>query len=178
MKINCASSLSRAFPLALPLMMAACAAPQVVPPAAPLPRPAPSPQPAPPPPAPAYKDWRDAPQTPGDWRHEAGVARFGPASGTLFAIACNRSAGTVSLIRTGTSSVSVPMTIVTSSETRPLSAEPAGKDQLAATLRAHDALLDAMAFSRGRFAVEVNGLPTLYLPAWAEVGRVVEDCRR
>jgi hypothetical protein len=34
-----------------------------------------------------------------------------------------------------------------------------------------------MAYSRGRFAVEINGLPTLYLPSWAEVGRVIEDCR-
>lgn len=72
------------------------------------------------------------------------------------------------------------MTIVTTSDTRPLSADPApqGQPQLIATLAANDALLDSMAFSRGRFAVEVNGLPTLYLPAWAEVGRVIEDCRK
>jgi hypothetical protein len=95
-------------------------------------------------------------------------------------MACNRSAGTISLLRTGTSSVALPMTVATTSETRALSAEPApqGQPQLVTTLPARDALLDAMAFSRGRFSVEVNGLPTLYLPAWAEVGRVLEDCRR
>ncbi|MGE5953581.1 MAG: hypothetical protein ACM308_08200 [Qipengyuania vulgaris] len=38
-------------------------------------------------------------------------------------------------------------------------------------------LLDAMALTKGRFAVETPGLPTLYLPAWAEVTRVIEDCR-
>jgi len=38
-------------------------------------------------------------------------------------------------------------------------------------------LLDAMALARGRFAVEVAGYPALYLPNWAEVARVVEDCR-
>ena len=43
---------------------------------------------------------------------------------------------------------------------------------------ANMALLDAMAFSRGRFAIDVNGLPSLYLPAWPEVGRVIEDCRK
>lgn len=95
-------------------------------------------------------------------------------------MACNRAAGTVSLLRTGTSSVPLPMTVATTSETRALSAEPApqGQPQLVTALPARDALLDAMAFSRGRFSVEVNGLPTLYLPAWAEVGRVIEDCRR
>jgi len=25
--------------------------------------------------------------------------------------------------------------------------------------------------------LEVSGLPTLVLPAWAEVGKVIEDCR-
>ena len=47
----------------------------------------------------------------------------------------------------------------------------------AAGLPARDPLLDAMAFSKGRFAVEVAGLPTLYLPSWIEVSRVIEDCR-
>ncbi|WP_372733271.1 hypothetical protein, partial [Novosphingobium sp.] len=130
------------------------------------------------------KDWRDAPQTPGDWRYEpreqGGVARFGSVANTLFMIACNRSAGTVSLVRSGTSTASLPMSVATTSEIRALSAEPApaGQPQLITTLPAQDKLLDAMAFSRGRFALEVNGLPTLYLPAWAEVGRVIEDCRR
>jgi len=39
------------------------------------------------------------------------------------------------------------------------------------------ALLDAMALSKGRFAVELEGEAALYLPAWAEVSRVIEDCR-
>jgi hypothetical protein len=47
----------------------------------------------------------------------------------------------------------------------------------AAQLAARDPLLDAMAFSKGRFAVDVPGLPPLYLPAWPEVTRVIEDCR-
>jgi hypothetical protein len=32
-------------------------------------------------------------------------------------------------------------------------------------------------FSRGRFAVETDGLPTLVLQTWPEPARVVEDCR-
>lgn len=152
----------------------------MVPQAAPPPAPKPTQAPLPPAPAQTYKDWRDAPQSVGDWRYEAGVARFGPGQATLFALVCNRAAGTMSLIRTGSSAVSLPMTVVTTSDTRPLSADPApqGQPQLVATLAARDPLLDSMAFSRGRFVVEVNGLPTLYLPAWAEVGRVIEDCRK
>ena len=48
---------------------------------------------------------------------------------------------------------------------------------VAITFAASDRQLDAMAFSRGRFMLEVSGLPTLVLPAWAEVGKVIEDCR-
>ena len=45
------------------------------------------------------------------------------------------------------------------------------------TLSPHDPILDAIAFSRGRFMVAVTGGPRLILPAWAEVARVIEDCR-
>jgi hypothetical protein len=34
-----------------------------------------------------------------------------------------------------------------------------------------------MALSKGRFAVEVDGEAPLYLPSYAEVSRVIEDCR-
>jgi len=180
MKINRAAQFAPAFSCALALMVGACSAPQVVPPPAPQPTSRPAPPPPPPSAQPAFKDWRDAPQTPGDWRYENGTARFGSAGSTLFAITCNRAARTVSLIRTGTAQRALPMTVATTSETRPLSAEPApqGSPQLVVTLPANDRLLDAMAFSRGRFTVEINGLPTLYLPAWPEVARVTEDCRK
>lgn len=46
-----------------------------------------------------------------------------------------------------------------------------------ARLAAGDQLLDAIAFSRGRFGLEVPGLPPLVLPAYPELTRVVEDCR-
>jgi hypothetical protein len=49
---------------------------------------------------------------------------------------------------------------------------------LVADFPASDSLLDAMAFSRGRFAVETAGRETLYVPAYPEISRVVEDCRR
>ncbi|MCX7284021.1 MAG: hypothetical protein NTX28_08240 [Novosphingobium sp.] len=180
MKINRAPRLAPVFSCALALLASACSAPQVVPPPAPQPTSRPAPPPPPPAPAPAVKDWRDAPQTAGDWRYGNGTAQFGPAGSALFALTCNRAARTVSLIRAGSATQALPMTVATTSETRPLSASPAapGTPQLIVALPANDRLLDAMAFSRGRFAVEVNGLPTLYLPAWPEVARVIEDCRR
>jgi len=34
-----------------------------------------------------------------------------------------------------------------------------------------------MAYSRGKFAIEVMGLEPLIVLAWPEVSRVIEDCR-
>ena len=55
--------------------------------------------------------------------------------------------------------------------------EARGAEALAVALPVGDPLLDAMAFSRGRFMVEARGWMPLYLPAWPEVARVIEDCR-
>lgn len=68
------------------------------------------------------------------------------------------------------------ITVRTESQSRTLPAIPTANG-LAAELSASDRLLDAMALTKGRFAVEIAGIPTLYLPSWAEVTRVIEDCR-
>ena len=41
----------------------------------------------------------------------------------------------------------------------------------------NDAILDAMAFSRGRILVDAEGQQPVILPTWAEITRIVEDCR-
>jgi hypothetical protein len=71
------------------------------------------------------------------------------------------------------------MSIVTTYGVRPFPVQPAtdGSATLVASHGARDPALDEIAFSRGRIAIEVNGLPTIYLPAWAELGKVIEDCR-
>jgi hypothetical protein len=125
------------------------------------------------------------PATPGDWRWSMegsqSVARFGSA-GTAFALRCDLSTRTVQMERLG-ASTSQPsgatLTIRTQTATRTLSAaaHPGARTSLTASVPARDPLLDAMAFSKGRFAVEATGWPTLYVPAWTEVSRVVEDCR-
>lgn len=155
------------------LTLAACA-PQ---------RPAPAPA-APPPPAPASPAappplaWDDAPLSAGDWTFsdQGGVASaaFGTPEAAFFQLRCepNRQ---VSLIRPR-ALAGAALTIRTSYGERalPAAAQPAG---LAATLAASDPLLDEIVFSRGRFAVESEGLPRLILPAWPEPARVIEDCR-
>lgn len=120
------------------------------------------------------------PITPGDWvwSVEAGrsIARF---AGGALALRCDRASGTVTLLRAGLAESPVPLTVTTTSIARDLAATPqAGPPgALAVALPARDSLLDAMAFSRGRFMVEAAGLPALYVPSWPEVSRVVEDCR-
>ncbi len=171
--------------LAVTLALAGCVAAPPPPPA-----PQPTPRVTPPPPAtqttappPAFRDWRDAPQTVGSWFYHAtpngGIAQFSnpPSATALLSLRCDRAARTVTIARAGAAPGPLPMSVTTSTQTRPLSAAPSRAQTLEAVLPAGDRLLDAMAFSRGRFAVEVNGLPTLYLPAWSEVGRVIEDCR-
>ncbi len=71
------------------------------------------------------------------------------------------------------------VTVRTSSALRTLATQPTGgaEPYVAAALAPRDALLDAIAFSRGRFIVEQAGQPPLVVPSWAEIGRVVEDCR-
>ncbi len=48
---------------------------------------------------------------------------------------------------------------------------------IAAEIAPRDPILDAVIFSRGRIALEVTGQSPLAIPSWAEIGRVVEDCR-
>lgn len=126
----------------------------------------------------------DAPQSPGDWfyRRSGGesVALFGDAgTDARFAITCIAAQKRITLARAGSAAAPAPMTIRTESASRIVIASPSGDaiPSLVATLGANDPLLDAIAFSKGRFAVEVPGASALYLPSWPEITRVIEDCR-
>ena len=166
----------------LAALTAACAtAPRPVPVAVPVHVPMPPPRPAPPPPP---ADWRDAAQTPGDWRWFAASgtsqARYGAAGAApLVTLICDRTARMVMLERAGEATGSVPITVRTTFSLRLLSSDPAISRPGWITMRLapRDPLLDAIAFSRGRFTIEVAGLTPLYLPSWPEISRVIEDCR-
>lgn len=174
-------------PLAAVAVLAAC-----IPAAPPEPEPAPPPVIPDPQPSqapeevvtPVYDDWMDAPQTPGDWTYRAvpeGSAAFfaQPPAEALFAFRCDRNARAVSLVRGGSATGPVQMTIRSETRDRTLTASPTGEQlpTIRAVVSSQDPLLDAIAFSKGRFAVEVDGMRTLYLPAWPEITRVIEDCR-
>ena len=175
--------------LALTFGVAACVpAPRPAPPVQVRPTPAPAPTPVATP-APVYDSWMDAPQTPGDWRYSSPQAIFAdpdPSGGLpppgipKFIMECRGDA--IRLMARSQARGPGTMIVRSESATRSLATQPMvaadGAVSFAYTdVPASDRLLDAMALSKGRFAVEVTGAPTLYLPSWAEVTRVIEDCR-
>lgn len=98
----------------------------------------------------------------------------------LLVLRCDLARRIVIILRPTANDSPVAAMISTNSGTRNLTAKPAVNVEpkaLAIELDPRDAVLDQMAFSRGRFAIEMGRLPTLILPSWAEVGRVIEDCR-
>jgi hypothetical protein len=182
--------MSRQFPFAFPaavaiaLTLGSCAAPTIVPPPArPVPLPAPAPAPRPQPSAaPLPADWRDWPLAPGTWNYRqdsrGSIALFGTAGQDAeLTLRCDRTRSRIYLSRRGEGAG--PLTIRTSSATRVVNAMPTGAAPayLAVEFAVRDPLLDAIGYSRGRLAVEGAGLPPLAVPAWAELLRVVEDCR-
>jgi hypothetical protein len=126
----------------------------------------------------------DMPATPGNWTYRfspaGGTAVFGEASSEpRFSMRCDRVQRAVLLERAGQGAGQMPVTIHSEFITRVVASNPVAGAQpiIEVRLATNDKLLDAMALSKGRFAVETPGLPTLYLPAWPEVTRVIEDCR-
>ena len=176
----------RTLSLACLATLAACA---VVPPPPPPPPPLPPPLPAPPPPPPPVvvapeKPWDVAPLTPGDWHYSklstGSTAAFGSAERTDLKLQCDPTSHRITIVLEGGAGNS--MTVRTSSgdftwpafgvyaERRPA--------QTSVTLPARDPAFDAIAYSRGRILVEVPGSRSrLILPVWAEIARVIEDCR-
>ncbi len=166
------------------LGLASCVPPAPEPVSAPPPAPAPTPTPIPPPAAQPPASWMDAPLTAGDWQYvSSGTATraiFGEANGDArFIVACEPANRQVKLWRAGTNSGATSMHVTTTEADRtlPAGAVPNPTPYTVAALQPYDPVLDAMIFSRGRIAVQVPGLSTLYLPSWPEIARVVEDCR-
>lgn len=171
------------------LALAACV-PQPAPapePVRPIPVPTPIVRPSPPAPQPRPlgTDWRDWPQTPGNWAWRqdgrGSIALYGRGGADAdLTIRCDRQRGTIYLSRRVDGGAGATrLTIRTSSQLRTLDVAPAGGTvpYVAAELGVRDPMLDALGFSRGRFVVESAGLPPLVLPAWPEILRVTEDCR-
>lgn len=174
--------------LAASLTLAACVPATTAPTAsAPAPVPAARPAPSPPPSAPAQvqappgSSWMDMPATPGAWRYGGQGARseasfVGAGGAPLARLRCLADSRTVALSLPASGAARPAVTIRTETATRTLAAEGADRETTIA-FDPRDPLLDAIALSQGRFAVESDGVAPLYLPTWAEISRVIEDCR-
>ncbi|HKH29123.1 MAG TPA: hypothetical protein VKA61_12430 [Sphingomicrobium sp.] len=133
-------------------------------------------------PAQAPADFGYTPVSPGSWSYRpvagGSEANFIDATGRArMVIACGKVTRLVTLSRISSAPAS-SLSFWTSSMSRNLPSrfdQPGGR--VIAQVGASDALLDAMALSRGRFAVSMPGSPALVLPVGAEVDHVVEDCR-
>ena len=108
--------------------------------------------------------------TPGSWSYRQSPTGSVSQHGANLAIRCNRAARTVTIERPQpATSPSRPLTVTTDTLSRAL--PPSG------TLGIADPLLDAIAFSRGRFIVTGGTAERLVLPAWPDAARSIEDCR-
>ncbi len=132
--------------------------------------------------APSPVDFSNTPVTPGRWSYSAvaggSAATFTDSSGAArLAIRCAPALRRVSISRAG-AAPATSMSVWASAAMRNVAArfDPAS-GRVTAELSAYDPLLDAIAFSRGRFAVLMPGFAPLVVPAWPEPARAVEDCR-
>ena len=122
--------------------------------------------------APALFDsTRTVPLSPGQWSYSASATASEARFGASFSIRCDQATRRVTLR---------PIEDVAT----PISALTIGTDLAVRTLAAdgvvasNDAVLDAIAFSRGRFIVIAGGGGSrLVLPASPEAARSIEDCR-
>lgn len=133
-------------------------------------------------PAHAQADFSDGPVSPGSWSYVAtqlgSEAAFMDGTGTRrVVVSCLRSTRQVSISRaSGAPAASVSIWTTSTSRALPSRFEQAVQ-RVTATTTAFDPVLDAIAFSRGRFALSLPGSPPLVLPTGPEVDHVVEDCR-
>lgn len=149
-----------------------------------VPSPAPSPKPAPQQPqaaASAPREWQDRPATPGIWSYRVegrgSAALFGSGAGTLLTVRCDTAGRQVGIARAGAGQGAMTVRTSYGSVSWPVTVHQGALPSTVAVRTPGDIALDQLAYSRGHFAVEVQGLASLTLPAWAEVARVIEDCR-
>jgi hypothetical protein len=118
----------------------------------------------------------------GDWTYSATAngseATFSNASAQpQLTIRCLRSSRRIAVLKPA-SSASPTLWVWTSSQSKSLPATfDVASGRVSTELGAYDPFLDAMAASRGRIGFSTSGLEALVVPPWADVARVIEDCR-
>jgi len=118
----------------------------------------------------------------GSWSYaptgDGSEAVFANASGSpQLWLHCTRATRRITISRLASGAAPF-LNVWTSSQAKdlPSSFNPA-TGRLTADLSNYDPLLDAIVSSRGRVAFIVGTQPPLVVPPWAEVARVIEDCR-
>jgi hypothetical protein len=116
--------------------------------------------------------WSYAPTTDGS------QTTFADAAGQpQLTIRCTRSTRHVAILKPATAA-SPSLWIWTSSQSKSVPATfDAAAGRVSSEFGAYDPLLDAMASSRGRIGFSTSGVAALVVPPWADVARVIEDCR-
>jgi hypothetical protein len=103
----------------------------------------------------------------GQWSYSATPTGSESRYAGHLSVRCDRTARAVTI--SAPAQPAATLAVATSALTRTL---PAG-----GRLAASDPLLDAIAFSRGRFLVSVGGGSPIAVPSWPEAARSIEDCR-
>jgi len=118
----------------------------------------------------------------GSWSYRAisggSEAFFADAAGAKrLVLRCTRAQRIVSIVRSEVPAAASTLSVWTTSTARSVPSRYLATRELAADLAAADPLLDAIAFSRGRFATGAAGAPMVAVPAGPEPTRVIEECR-
>jgi hypothetical protein len=116
---------------------------------------------------PSFEAGKLLPLASGQWSYFATAGGSIAMYGSHFQLRCDRVTRTVTISRPN--AAPEVLTISTDSITRTIPAS--------GRLLANDPLLDAIAFSRGRFIVSGGSGPTIAVPSWPEAARSIEDCR-
>jgi len=117
---------------------------------------------------PGFEAARGAGLTPGEWRYAITATGSQATYANAIEVRCERSTRRIQLRRIAAGAVPSPISIATDTAERTIPAD--------GWLDAHDPLLDAIAFSRGRFVMSGGG-ERLVIPAFPEAARSVQDCR-
>ena len=115
----------------------------------------------------SFEAGKALPLASGQWAYFTTAGGSIATYGNHIQLRCDRTTRTVTISRP----IGAPaaLTIATDTSTRKL--PPSGR------LLASDLLLDAIAYSRGRFIVSGGTGPTIAVPSWPEAARSIEDCR-
>jgi hypothetical protein len=179
----------RFYTLSIFIMLAACSSPSAPPPSPsprPVARPAPVTSTTTAPVQAVQGNWTDWPISAGNWIYRTdnrgSIALYGqPGLDALLTLRCDTARGRIYLSRSDERGVGAgTITIRSSSALKKFAGAPTGGTPAytAIEIMPFDGILDAMAFSRGRIAIEADGQQSVAIPVWSEIGRVVEDCRK